>query len=518
MRFGDWSIPAKLVAVFSALVATIAATGVVVHFAVENHEQSADRTAHAHEILRAAGDAEYRLVRQENALRGYLLSGDAYYLRRLENVHRARFETQLAHLRRITAGDPELEAGVRRLTEAYGDYRRRVIEPVERLPSSGVARIEAAGLVRPDGLADRAIEPAEAALAVLTRQAEARAAREVGVQDRAAAVARSTLVAGVLFSALLTVLSALWLSRMIAQPVSRLSAAMDRVRSGEGFHPTGATARGDEIGRLTRAFDAMVVDLDRRQVSLRQAMEDLTVARDRAEAASVAKSRFLANMSHEIRTPLNGVLGMVQAIEMDQLSPRQRERVGLVKTSGVALLALVNDVLDLAKVEAGRTDLTIEPFELLDLLEEVRGTFQPLAEAKALALVVQIAPDAAGAWVGDRARLRQILSNLVANAVKFTDHGAVFIDGGAGGDGLRLVVRDTGIGIPFDRQAELFQKFTQLDSSPTRRHGGAGLGLAICRELSALMGGSIGVDSVEGQGARFEVRLPLSRAAASVAA
>ncbi|MES2034548.1 MAG: ATP-binding protein [Pseudomonadota bacterium] len=511
MRFGDFSIPAKLTAVFTALVATIAATGVVVHVNGVNQQRSLQRMSEASDTLMAASSAAYGLIRQENSLRGFLLSGDDYYLQRLETVHRPRLLASVATLQRLAGEDHAARARADAILSAYLDYRAKGLEPVERLGGDASTRTAAFDLVKPDGVTDRAIKPAEAAIDTVIRAARDRISSEGEVQAKAAMTTRVTLIAGVAISALLTLLAGVWLSRVIAAPVVRLSAAMDRVRAGEGLDQSLTATGGDEIGRLTDAFNEMVSALKGHDSSLRRVMDELTEARDRAEAASVAKSQFLANMSHEIRTPLNGVLGMIQAIQMADLSPCQRERVDLVRTSAEALLAIVNDILDLSRIEAGKTELDIAPFDLPDLLSDVAGVFAPSAEAKGLGMVWRVDPDAAGAWVGDRERTRQVLSNLVSNAVKFTSQGAVFLEARTEAGGLRLIVRDTGIGIPAGRVGELFQKFTQLDGSSTRRFGGAGLGLAISRELVALMGGAITVDSVEGEGSRFEVAVPLAR-------
>jgi len=518
MRFGDFSIPAKLTAVFAALVATIAITGVVVHVNSTNHERSVQRMTDANETLLAAGGAAYGLIRQENSLRGYLLSGDRYYLHRLETVHRPRFTAAVRRLRQLAGDDHAAFARADAIATAYAEYRLRGLDPVERLGGDARTRLEAFDLVRPDGVADRAIKPAERAIDAVIQTARARIAAEGVVQKRAAATTRITLIAGVLISALLTLLAGLWLSRVIAAPVVRLSAAMDRVRAGQGLDQSLSAGGGDEIGRLTDAFNEMVSAMRGHDSSLRRVMDELTDARDRAEAASVAKSQFLANMSHEIRTPLNGVLGMIQAIQLDELTESQRERVALVKSSGEALLLIVNDILDLAKIEAGKAELEVSVFDLETLTDGATNLFRTQAEDKGLALVCRTAPEAAGEWVGDSGRLRQVLTNLVSNAIKFTPQGAVCVDAHIWDGGLRLVVRDTGIGIPVARQAELFQKFTQLDGSSTRCYGGAGLGLAISRELVTLMGGVISVDSVEGQGSRFQIDLPLARPSERVAA
>jgi signal transduction histidine kinase/AmiR/NasT family two-component response regulator len=251
---------------------------------------------------------------------------------------------------------------------------------------------------------------------------------------------------------------------------------------------------------------------------LRRIHTEARRARIAAEAANYSKSQFIANMSHEIRTPLNGVLGLSQAMAADDLSAAQRERLHLIHTSGEMLLAILNDVLDLSKIEAGKLQLEMEPFSINDLAQGAVATFNVMAQSKDLSFDLSVSPDAVGVYIGDSIRVRQILYNLVSNALKFTTSGQVSVTVSAAVPGLLIRVADTGIGIPQDRVAHLFQKFEQADLSTTRRFGGTGLGLAICRELTELMGGEIFVESVEGEGSTFSVRLPLALAGAGITA
>jgi CheY-like chemotaxis protein len=241
-------------------------------------------------------------------------------------------------------------------------------------------------------------------------------------------------------------------------------------------------------------------------------MRELEVARDEANAANVLKTQFLANMSHEIRTPLNGVLAMAEVMALGQLDQVQRDRLDVIRRSGGLLLAVLNDVLDLSKIEAGKLTLFEEDFDAEAALDRARENFEIMAKAKGLGFAVTIADEAKGWWRGDADRLRQIVGNLLSNAVKFTPQGSVsaHVDIGAAG-GLRIVVRDSGVGISPEKLPSLFEKFTQADNSATRRFGGTGLGLAICRELTQMMGGSIDVESREGHGSTFTVELPLTR-------
>ena len=230
-----------------------------------------------------------------------------------------------------------------------------------------------------------------------------------------------------------------------------------------------------------------------------------------AEAANAAKSIFLATMSHEIRTPMNGVLGMAQAMAAGDLPAAQRERLAVLRESGETLLSLLNDVLDVAKIEAGKLECEQIPFDLDGVLKSIGAAFEVQAARKSLTLAIIIEEDARGAYRGDPMRLRQILNNLVSNALKFTEVGRVEVAVRRAGEVLEISVSDTGAGMPADRLHRLFGKFQQLDASTTRKHGGTGLGLAICRELCELMGGTIAAESVLGEGSTFTVALPLPR-------
>jgi len=304
------------------------------------------------------------------------------------------------------------------------------------------------------------------------------------------------------------------LARRVTAPVDRLSRAMQDVAASGRFTPVSESPGDDDLFRsLARSFNHLLAKLDANDRELRRTMTALVAARDQANTANIAKSQFLANMSHEIRTPLNGVLAMADIMSRGELDARQRERLGVIRESGELLLSVLNDVLDLSKIEAGRLELEIGDFDLTEMARSARQAFGVLAQAKGLRLDVVVEPEAAGAWRGDRDRLRQILSNLLSNAIKFTEEGAVAARFGCSpSGGLRLTVADTGIGIASDHLPGLFEKFVQADNSTTRRFGGTGLGLSICRELARLMGGRITARSVRGEGSTFVVELPLPRA------
>jgi signal transduction histidine kinase/DNA-binding response OmpR family regulator len=249
-----------------------------------------------------------------------------------------------------------------------------------------------------------------------------------------------------------------------------------------------------------------------RDVTARVASErELEEARARAQSASDAKSRFLATVSHEFRTPLNGIIGMADLLNDTRLDAEQRTYVGALRSSGHALLALIEDILDFSRVEAGRTTLNEEPLDLVALAEGVVELLAPKAQDKSLALATYASPDLPARVIGDADRLRQILTNLVGNAVKFTDEGGVGVRLLREQEGIRLIVEDTGPGIAPEKQDAIFEEFEQAEEGAKSR-GGTGLGLAIVRRIVTLMGGAIRLDSAPGEGARFHVFLPLKPA------
>lgn len=472
------------------------------------------RVDRASAMLTALQDGHIAMLNQETGVRGFLVTREAKFL---EPYWKGTTDLQRAdaELRRIAEDDPELAGHVRELQGAQGRFIADWIEPaLAAQPAIDDTAALSELLSRDKALFDRYRDVETQVHALMEER------REQASEQRNAVVLGGAAL-GLVLAVVVAVAVRRASRRLEAQllpPTRQVRDTLEALASGD-LDSRAVEAGPAELRDIAGDVNALGAALRERSDLVAAREAELTTARDDAERAGHAKTAFLATMSHEIRTPLNAVLGLTDLLLTTSLSDEQRGHLETVSRSGDSLLALINDILDFSKIEAGELDLEQAPFDLADLVYDVAQLLAPQAAGKGLDLLVDIPVTCSWRAVGDGSRLRQVLTNLVGNAVKFTATGQVVVSlAGEETEGMlacRLAVSDTGIGIPAAQRHRLFRSFSQGDATITRSYGGTGLGLAISRRIAEEMGGDIAVDSREGVGSTFTVALRLPVAPAS---
>lgn len=505
-----WTIGNKIMLGYAVCMAALLVFGAVALVVLGNLVEALHQRSTHREMLMQLYEVFSGLQDAETAQRGYVLTGQQEYLAPYEKVKR-EIPLHLRQLELLAAekgNSPAIHA-LRLSAEAKLAYVENVIAVRKNDGFNAASAIVIAG----EG--QRIMNEVREEMAALENREGRIFSDLIGASERKAQLLQSVILWGVPGAIAILAITGLFVARHITEPITRITHQAGRIERGDLTSPLALTARKDEVGQLMRSFENMRSALEENRQQLIARNESLSALNNKLEELTRAKSEFLAMMSHEIRTPLHGLAGYSNLLAETPLDERQRGYLGIILSSGKSLLTVINDVLDFSKIEAGKLLIEHEVFDIARCLREICELFRPAATDNGT--VIESSVDAAlpAHALGDSTRLRQVLANLVSNAVKFTRNGRVSVTATRGetpGETaffLQISVVDNGIGIPPEKRGHLFSSFEQLGASTSRKHGGTGPGLAISKRLCELMGGRIRVDDqvTEGSAFHFEVRL-----------
>lgn len=479
-------------------VALLASISISVFYSLEKQQKTADMVEHTHKVIASAHELSKLLIDMETGERGYLITGNKDFLEPYFEAS-SLWELKLNALKRLVSDNPAQKVLLLDIEELQEQWqvkaanveiatRQQMDKSEQEIMADVVFLIEQE---TGKNIIDAIRRIKHKFIAVEQNLMTVRQAENL----QASKQTRLLIIVGTLAALLIACAAIFIIFNSISRNLNQLISGTERVSGGDFSQPIKVDSK-DEFQRLADAFNMM-------SYSLKKSIEEL-------ETALKVKSNFLANMSHEIRTPMNGILGMLSFLENSKLDRNQREYIDSIRSCGNGLLVVINDILDISKLEAGKLAIETKPFNIRKAVNEVCFLLDNEISQKGLALRLRVDTRLAQYYLGDEIRIKQILLNLLNNAIKFTDAGEILVSVSQYGEEVRFTVKDQGIGISDADQTKLFKPFSQVDASITRKYGGTGLGLIICAQLIKQMKGNIKVESELGDGSKFVFKLPLA--------